>query len=232
MAETATETTALLAEHSENVESPQLEFGADAGGSGNEAVIIPYCPSFPRASKFLTTLIFTTSVLTLVLVILDYILIKVGPFGYTWSSETWIQALGGSLFLVLIVAIINLFSAVPLGLNLPVDLFLTLYTLIPAVALGSEGWPEGYGWCDEGRQPIAANCEEWKLAVKILIGICVGGGVIVGSANLILFVLRCISAFRTRFWTRPFPWRFPVGQITLEFTIKVLRQEGQQGPQS
>ena len=41
-----------------------------------------------------------------------------------------------------------------------------------------------------------------------------------------LLILRVMAGFRSRFWTRGVPWRFPAGQITIEFTIKVLRQNG------
>ena len=48
-------------------------------------------------------------------------------------------------------------------------------------------------------------------------------------SHLTLFVLRMIAIFRSRFWTRPSPWRLSTGQYTLgvEFTFKVLRQGGE-----
>ena len=40
--------------------------------------------------------------------------------------------------------------------------------------------------------------------------------------HLVLFVIRCVGAYSTKFWRRPV--RFPMGQLTVEFTVKLLRE--------
>lgn len=45
--------------------------------------------------------------------------------------------------------------------------------------------------------------------------------------HLVLFFLRCALAFRMRFWRGFQRWRLPAGQLTIEFTVKFLRQEPQ-----
>jgi hypothetical protein len=42
-----------------------------------------------------------------------------------------------------------------------------------------------------------------------------------------LFVLRCMNAWRSRFWSRPFPWFLSAGQVAIEFNIRVLRPDGE-----
>jgi hypothetical protein len=41
-------------------------------------------------------------------------------------------------------------------------------------------------------------------------------------SHLVLFVLRCITAFRSGLWSRPIPWDFPVTGLTVQFTVKLL----------
>ena len=67
----------------------------------------------------------------------------------------------------------------------------------------------------------------------VLLGFAIGAALAVGLVHMVLFVLRCIAAYRTRFWRQsgsgssPGTWRFPTGTFTVEFSIKLLRQESE-----
>ncbi len=47
--------------------------------------------------------------------------------------------------------------------------------------------------------------------------------------HTVLFIMRCFAAYGTRFWRRS-RWTIPTGQLTFEFTIKLLSQEQIQVP--
>ncbi len=42
------------------------------------------------------------------------------------------------------------------------------------------------------------------------------------TVHLALFVVRCIVAFRTKFWKGP--WGFPDGQLTVELSLKLFKE--------
>lgn len=42
---------------------------------------------------------------------------------------------------------------------------------------------------------------------------------------MVLLVMRCVAAFKSKFWRRSSGLTFPTGELTFQFTIKLLRQE-------
>lgn len=46
-------------------------------------------------------------------------------------------------------------------------------------------------------------------------------------SHLSLLVLRCMNAWRSRFWERPFPWCVPAGGVAIEFSFRVLKPDGE-----
>jgi len=46
-------------------------------------------------------------------------------------------------------------------------------------------------------------------------------------SHLTLLVLRCMNAWRSRFWSRPFPWFVRAGQVVIEFNFRVMRPDGE-----
>lgn len=44
-----------------------------------------------------------------------------------------------------------------------------------------------------------------------------------------MFLLRCMNAWRSRFWARPFPWfaSLPAGQVAFEFAVRVVKADGE-----
>jgi len=64
--------------------------------------------------------------------------------------------------------------------------------------------------------PIRTNQE------VILLTICASS-----LSHLVLFVLRCLTAFRSGLWSGPIPWNLPATGLTVSFTVKLLGQEGE-----
>jgi hypothetical protein len=46
-------------------------------------------------------------------------------------------------------------------------------------------------------------------------------------SHLILLVIRCKNAWRSRFWSRPFPWIVPASGLAIEFNVRVSRPDGE-----
>jgi hypothetical protein len=46
-------------------------------------------------------------------------------------------------------------------------------------------------------------------------------------SHLVLLVMRCMNAWRSRFWSRPFPWLVPAGGLAIEFNVRVSRPDGE-----
>ncbi len=73
-----------------------------------------------------------------------------------------------------------------------------------------------------------SDCDRTAMDAKILMGFGMAFALIVSLIHLVLFILRCIAAYRSRFWhseNRPSSFKFPAGTFTVECSIKLLRQE-------
>jgi len=201
------------------------------GEETTEASQTPYSedPQFLRATRILTILIFVTSIVTLVLLLAAFIVFSAAPWQYYYyRTGNLIGALGFFLFIALIVSILNNRFRWPIGLNIVIDVFLSLSILGNAAELVINGWPD-QSFC-VGRQypqpePLPANCDVWRLVLQILVGISAALGAVVGLAHLTLLIMRSVATFKSRFWSQPFPWTIPAGKLSLEVSIKFLRQE-------
>lgn len=194
---------------------------------------IPAREYFKRPIKTITSLILIAALIDFVLVVGTDIIAYWGPFssGYKWGTTSYLEYLGIWIFVTLIVAILNTKYAIHILLNIIFDIILAIAVISNASSLISyQGWPD-YGWCgtpgyhQPGTPLPPSNCKPWKLALQILVGIAAGFGGIVGIAQLILFVLRVVAGFRTKFWKRPLGLFFPTGELTVSLTIKVLKQQ-------
>ncbi|QSS53906.1 hypothetical protein I7I53_01310 [Histoplasma capsulatum var. duboisii H88] len=116
-------------------------------------------------------------------------------------------------------------KAMPLVLNLVVD---------PIVVFYSFGWSvtglvENSPWCE----PECDGTSKW---IQLLAGIGLSFALGLGLTHLALFLMRCVLAIRWVFEQRrnssgPL-FRIPTGQFTVEFTIRLLRQDNAVVPQS
>jgi len=114
-------------------------------------------------------------------------------------------------------------TLLPLIVNIVLDIIILVYSITASFIALNFLRP---GSCTYPSDPD--ECDLRGMQVMILMGIAMAAALGVGIVHLVLFILRCIQAYRTRFWRpehRPSSWRFPTGTFTVEFTIKLLRQE-------
>jgi len=202
-------------------------------------------PASAHFKPFIRILIIITlvlSTLTVALLIANYIIVRHAPFGwYTWDAQEASKTLAIFLFVSLVFSVINILANFPILLNVIVDVVLAP-GIITWVFNLIDGFPDS-NWCSPGRPrpgrpvPMPApqphpKCADWKLVVQILMGIAAGLAGIVGVIYLGLLVFRSIAIFRTKFWKRPVAWTFPTGQLSVEVSIKLLKQQSENVGQS
>ncbi|KDR69470.1 hypothetical protein GALMADRAFT_145508 [Galerina marginata CBS 339.88] len=192
-------------------------------------------PPRPVYFKILTIITVGLSAVTLGLLIANHIIIRNAPFtGFYWSTLDANVGLEQFVLVSLIFSIINLLVNFPIPLNMIVDIVLAPAMISWAVRL-IIAFPNG--WCRElNRYPgpgmpypypeTDPKCKDWELVAKILTGVVAGLGGILGLVYIILLILRGVALFRSKFWKKPIGLNFPSGQISLEISLKFLRQEG------
>ncbi|KDR78793.1 hypothetical protein GALMADRAFT_244346 [Galerina marginata CBS 339.88] len=189
----------------------------------------------PAYFKILIVINLIVSAITLALVIANYIVIKPASFGYfykAWNARESSKTLGIWIFVSLIFSVINVLVNFPILLNVIVDVVLSAGIIASVFGLVNV-FPDS-SWCRKydpgnprpGPFPVDPKCaHEILVVVKILTGTAVGFGAIVGLVYLVLLILRSIAIIRTNFWKKPLALTFPTGQLTLEISLKLLRQE-------
>jgi len=222
-----TETSPLLAVENNN---------AEASNSHNDITSFPEIASytaardfFPRPIRILTTSILILSAIALVLLLASDILVANAPFqSYYWSTRQDIEAAGAFVLIAFFAAIINLRVKLPILFNFIIDIFLIWNFVAWLPELFDYAYPRKY-WCEIDRydptKGTKPGCLPWVLAAKILIGIGGGLAALVALGHLVLLLLRCVAAWKSKFWRRPSSISFPTGELTFQFTIKLLKQE-------
>jgi len=192
----------------------------------------PASAYFKRPIKGLNIITIVSSALTVTLLIANYIVIACAPFRY--YSGQWTQSITSELaiwiFMSFAFAVTNVLVNVPILINIIFDIVLPAI-ITPGVFRFLEALPN-YNWCQISNDPWPnpqpnppPECESWKLVVTVLMGVAAGFGGIVCISYMVLLLLRSIAVIKTKFWKRSLSWPFPPGEITLQFSIKVLRQE-------
>lgn len=184
---------------------------------------------YQQPVKILTTSILITSILAFIVLLAVDILINHSPLKwYHYTTVPSIEAVGAFVVIAFLAAVINLRVKLPILLNFLIDIFLiwNFVYWLPEVLFGY-GFPTD-DWCQEQyspKEPVKPVCLNWVLAAKILMGIGGGLAAVVGALHLILLLLRCVAAWKSKFWRRPSGFTFPTGELTFQFTIRLLRQE-------
>ncbi|KDR77869.1 hypothetical protein GALMADRAFT_224324 [Galerina marginata CBS 339.88] len=182
-------------------------------------------PVYFRILKIITV---GLSAVTLGLLLVNHIIVRYAPFtGYYWNTLEASVALGQLALVSLIFSIINPLVNFPTLLNLIIDIVLA-HAIFSSVNRLLNAFPTE--WCrDRYPNPYPEpnpKCKDWELAMKVLIAVAAGLGAILGLVYISLLVLRAVAVFRSKFWKRPIALNFPTGQISLEISLKFLRQEG------
>ncbi|KUJ08956.1 uncharacterized protein LY89DRAFT_676334 [Mollisia scopiformis] len=224
---TASESTPLLSEPAQAVEA--TDSAVDSAPQTEDEATLPSSAHFQRPRKLLTILALICSIITGSLLIAIHVMLTMHVFSFNfWDQMEAINNMGFLIFLSLLFAPINLIWNFPVVFNILLDPYLAVSIITWASNMIS-AWP-GDIWCVErdyyGKKPDLDKgpvCHSMLLAVRIVIGIAAGFAMIVAVCHTVLFLLRIVALWKTKFWKRPMP--FPTGSITLEVSIKVQRQE-------
>ncbi|KAK1750347.1 hypothetical protein QBC47DRAFT_120603 [Echria macrotheca] len=120
-------------------------------------------------------------------------------------------------------------------INTLIHAVLAMYVLAAAVAAMITLYEDSGRACSiYGQDPEEGyfKCKKWAIKFHVMVWIYLALAVALGLTHILMFVLSCSSTW----WggtpgmpwpsmPGPGPWRFPAGQISVEFTIKFLRQQ-------
>ncbi|PLB48526.1 hypothetical protein P170DRAFT_438110 [Aspergillus steynii IBT 23096] len=220
-----------MADISEN--TPLLRDSSDSGAAEHERHDIPTQNPADNSLRFVTALTWSSLVLAVLVVAFDLTVNILEETNYgsgyymPWVMRIAITAMcvvGLATVLISFLNLVRLYHsqrALWLWLNLIFDFIIALYSIVYCGQGIVLNWAET---CD----PSSENCR-FTRRIEAFAYITLGFGLALGITHLVLFFLRCALAFRMRFWRGFQHWRLPAGQLTVEFTIKFLRQEPQSG---
>ncbi|KAK1148450.1 hypothetical protein N8T08_009453 [Aspergillus melleus] len=181
--------------------------------------------------RFVTTLTWLSLALSVLVVVFDLTVIILDENNHNegyympWDLREVIKIMGvvglsSALFSFLnLIRVYLSHRTLWLWLNLVADVLIALFAFISA----------GPGIVIDWSYTCSPDSYECGLAqtTRICTFLTLGFTFVLGINHLVLFFLRCALVFRSRFWQRLQHWRLPGGQLTVEFTIKFLRQESQ-----
>ncbi|KAH8801419.1 hypothetical protein F5884DRAFT_862117 [Xylogone sp. PMI_703] len=186
---------------------------------------------FKRPIRILTSLIAFFCLSVFGLLIASYVMVEVGPFVYTYSSEESIRSLAICLFINFILSTPTIFLQIPIIINIAIHIAISIVIFVFSGRLFSDGWPNS-NFCRRWENtpgnyrplPDTPECIEARTTVRIMIGVSAGMGIIIGLFILAVLLLRLVAVSRTRFWEKQklaIPWYNPTG-FTVQFTLTVL----------
>ncbi|KAH8432483.1 uncharacterized protein LDX57_010120 [Aspergillus melleus] len=188
--------------------------------------------------RFVTTLTWVSLALSVLVVTFDLTVIILDENNHNegyympWDLREVIKVMGvvglsSALFSFLnLIRIYLSHRPLWLWLNLVADFLIAFFAILSA----------GPGIVQDWSYTCSPDSYECQLAqpTRLCTFLTLGFAFVLGINHLVLFFLRCALVFQSRFWRGLQNWRLPGGQLTVEFTIKFLRQEGQgtEGEQS
>jgi len=211
------------------------ESQGEASRAGDDIVSFPEVESYTPASeyykrpiKIITFRILIIAILSFIVLLTAAIFVNYAPFkSVPYNTSQLITASGAFVLLAFIVALIDLRVQLRFLFIFLINLFLLwiLPTWLP-VGPPEYSFPD-YSWCKArwSDDPIQPACLNYILPAKILMGIGFGLAFIIWLLLLVLLVMRCIAAWKSAVWRRPSGFMIPTGELTFQFTIKLLRQE-------
>jgi len=203
---------------------------------------------FKRPLRILSGLTSLLSFAGFGLLIATYVLIVVGPFGYTYRSRDTVRDLAICLFTNIILTTPSVFFALPIIIPLVFNFVMTIVIFVFTGVLFADGAPDS-GFCYRYRRydpsdpyagplPETRQCKDARKVVMITMFVSGLVGIVVGLLLITLTLLRLVAIFKTKFWEgKKFPsvggglggsgWS-PNG-FTVQFTMRVIRQEDSVG---
>ncbi|GFF29176.1 low-affinity potassium transport protein [Aspergillus lentulus] len=189
------------------------------------------------ASRIITILIWSsviTSAVTSLYSLIVHLVVKLSPYYYflPWSMRDSIEALLPLTFLCAVASLFGIFKlTVPntgawLLINVVFDfLIVLLFSGNPALSgpeIGNWGQCDGYrdGFPSPG---FETRCDSFADAIRAVILVGLVFELAIMTLHLVFFICDVVLGVK-RLGQYSGGWRFPTGQLTVEFTVKVLRQ--------
>ncbi|KAK2808655.1 hypothetical protein FQN50_004519 [Emmonsiellopsis sp. PD_5] len=223
---TSLESTPLLADHRSDAPVGDTQQAED-----NAAVTGPSGEPNRRAVLLLTWLSVVFSAFAFVLLVIISVVARRFP-GYSmdWSiGEACIRMIPMTAA-VAFFGFLNLVSlyirqrALWLALNLVIDALIAFFS--GAFCLEGLTYSDSYYCSEAGNE----GCEAFAKKIQVLIRVGLGLGLAVALVHVILFLFRCVRALRYLFRQRSSgTFKIPTGRLSIEFTIKLLRQDDAAG---
>ncbi|PPQ87698.1 hypothetical protein CVT25_011465 [Psilocybe cyanescens] len=186
--------------------------------------------------KFLAATTFCLSIFALISLIASFIIILASPLGdiHGWNhyANQQIIRLAALVIASLAVSIVYLLVNCPALLSIVIDAVLAGFII--AKLNGFHGaYPDlslcmpyrDYPYPRRPGSPVPPliypppQCKDWKLALKVTMGLAAGAAIVIGLISLGLLITRL---FRTRFWKRE-SWTLPSGTLTFTVSLKFSR---------
>ncbi|KAH8689139.1 hypothetical protein BGW36DRAFT_391827 [Talaromyces proteolyticus] len=243
MAEEASETTPLLA-GSIDVEQAHHQHAVAAGDDNN---ITPVDQHYSQSRNRFLILTWLSVFLAIIVLIFGLVVMALcrnfSP--PDWYMDWEVLGLGGSLtgicVLVAFIGFLNLVrlykSNRPIWLwfNFICDFFFIIFSITFSL-LSFEYIVKPWDDCKYGshyphypNDGDIASCQLFSRNIHILVGFWASFSLVLGLVILVLFLLRWILAYNIWSWDwirySNWRWSIPTGVITVEFSIKFLRQE-------
>ncbi|KAH8599471.1 hypothetical protein B0O99DRAFT_611109 [Bisporella sp. PMI_857] len=213
--------------------SENTPFLADSEHDGGESHPIKTRSAnahFKPALKLITILNSLFSILIFALLIVTYVMLRTGPFLYTYDSRDAVRDLAIVLFVNFILATPTIFLAFPIWINLANQFAMSIVVLVFSGKIFGRGWPDS-SFCrrwsgppDYRELPGTYECRHAKGVIEILMAVAGGVSFIIGLFLLTILLLRFVAVSRTKFWNniniKSPNWK-PTG-FTVQFTLSVL----------
>jgi len=145
-----------------------------------------------------------------------------------WPVRAFLGDVRGVAITAVIWAALNIFrlktrkKALPLILNIIIHIALVFYTFRAALT-GLNHWGNRYNTCSYRDM----RCQKWLFHYTIVLLIYQVFTALLGIHHALLLVLDLVSAYRcrSRLGSKLCGWVFPTGQMSVQLTVRLLRQE-------
>lgn len=191
---------------------------------------------FIRPIRILTSITSLFSILIFGLLIASVVLLKIGPFNYTYSSVDTARDLAICLFVNFLLTTPTIFFQIPIIIAMAVNIAMGVVVLVFSSYIFAHGWPNS-NFCYRYERgpppeyrfrplPATRECRESKRTIQIILAVAAGSGILIGILILATLLLRAIALAKTRFWEDKAKVFGKMGWkstgFTVQFTLSIL----------
>jgi len=210
--------------------------GDDYEGEETLSKNAPANAYFKRPIRILTSITSLLSILIFGLLIASIVLLKMGPFNYTYGSIDTARDLAICLFVNFLLTTPTIFFQLPILITIAFNIAMSIVALVFSSYVFANGWPNS-NFCyryDRGPPPDyrftplpeTRECRESRRTIQIILAVAAGSGILIGILILATLLLRVLALAKTRFWEDKAKifgktgWK-PTG-FTVQFTLSIL----------